>query len=371
MNREQIELGLILLAITGSHAYGTNLEGSDIDLKGITIPPIDYFFSTKKFEQKDRWENTEAGRIPELDEHKDIVVYSLSKFMELVSNQNPNILDLLWLPPSCILRKTAVYDELVTYRDYFLSKKAYSSFSGYANAQIGKMEKHRVWLLAEAEGKVIAKPEIDDYLPANQIHGNLLYKGELHAFYEFLVCMLKDKYQYFNEYPEFIALGNQIDWAGLIKQQGLPDEALAHTQQLTRCSDNYIQLLNSTQRYIADCKRHDSWVQWKLNRNPERAALELKCGFAVKNASHCLRLQLMLVEILKEGQVHVRRTHDADYLRAVRTGQVSYEEVMELSDTLKREGKEALAVTTLPDKVDKDFMDRVLTDILSRRFLVR
>jgi hypothetical protein len=79
----------------------------------------------------------------------------------------------------------------------------------------------------------------------------------------------------------------------------------------------------------------------------------------------------MLVEILKEGEVHVRRTNDADYLRAVRTGQVSYEEVIELSTALKLEGKEALKTTSLPNAVDKDFVDRVLTDILSRRFGAR
>lgn len=84
MKRIDVEQGMIMLGITGSHAYGTDIEGSDIDIKGITIPPIRYFFSTQRFEQKDSWDASEVGRIPELSDHKDVVVYSLSKFMELV-----------------------------------------------------------------------------------------------------------------------------------------------------------------------------------------------------------------------------------------------------------------------------------------------
>lgn len=87
-----------------------------------------------------------------------------------------------------------------------------------------------------------------------------------------------------------------------------------------------------------------------------------------KNASHCLRLQLMLIEILRDGVINVRRTEDADYLRAVRNGQISYEEVMSLSNQLKDEAAEALKLTSLPNIVDKDFVDNILTGILSNHF---
>lgn len=368
MKRPEIEQGMVMLGITGSHAYGTNIEGSDVDLKGITIPPLDYFFSTKRFDQKDSWSDNEPGNMLILDDHKDVVVYSLSKFMELVVCQNPNILDLLWLPDVCVLHKTAVYDHLKVYREFFLSKKAYGSFSGYANAQIGKMEKHRTWLLAEAEGKVVVKPQAQSYLPEELCTQQLLSKSELYAFYEFLVCMLKDRFQYFNEYPEFVKLGGEIDWTGVIKQHGLPDEAMDFIQITTKCSDNYLRLLNGTQTYMADMRRYESWLSWKKNRNPERAALELKCGFDGKNAAHCLRLQFMLIEILKEGVVHVRRTSDAEYLKAVRTGQISYEEVMEMSTQLKLDGKEALSHSTLPTVVDKGYIDKLLTSIYSVHF---
>lgn len=42
---------MILLANTGSFAYGTNTEESDRDYKGICIPPIEYMLGLKHFNE--------------------------------------------------------------------------------------------------------------------------------------------------------------------------------------------------------------------------------------------------------------------------------------------------------------------------------
>ena len=38
-----LEAGTILLTKHGSHAYGTNLPTSDLDVKGVAVPPCEYF----------------------------------------------------------------------------------------------------------------------------------------------------------------------------------------------------------------------------------------------------------------------------------------------------------------------------------------
>ena len=74
----------------GSHAYGTNIEDSDEDIKGICIPPINYFYGFKEFEQYEM-------------KQPDLVIYSLRKFAKLAANANPNIFEMLFVDASDIL----------------------------------------------------------------------------------------------------------------------------------------------------------------------------------------------------------------------------------------------------------------------------
>ena len=47
MDRKTVESGLILLALTGSQAYGTATPTSDRDYKGVFIAPKDYYLGFK------------------------------------------------------------------------------------------------------------------------------------------------------------------------------------------------------------------------------------------------------------------------------------------------------------------------------------
>ena len=62
---------ILLLTLGGSHAYGTNVETSDIDVRGITHSPIDSLLGNRVFEQYE-------------DETTDTVVYGLNKIVQVV-----------------------------------------------------------------------------------------------------------------------------------------------------------------------------------------------------------------------------------------------------------------------------------------------
>ena len=39
MTRQKVFENTILFILGGSHLYGTNIEGSDLDFRGVAIPP--------------------------------------------------------------------------------------------------------------------------------------------------------------------------------------------------------------------------------------------------------------------------------------------------------------------------------------------
>lgn len=64
-----------------------------------------------------------------------------------------------------------------------------------------------------------------------------------------------------------------------------------------------------------------------------RAELEAQHGYDTKHAMHLVRLLRMGEEILSTGRVNVRR-EDADELMAIRKGALSYDQLLEQSETL-------------------------------------
>lgn len=136
------DTNLILKTYRGSITYGTNIipsiakeyniPESDKDTHGICIPPKDYVLSWNAILGKKRFEQYE-------DKDIDYVCYSLIKFVQLLKNCNPNIIEMLFLEPRYILHKHKIIDMLIENRHIFLTKKAKHTFSGYAYSQLDKL----------------------------------------------------------------------------------------------------------------------------------------------------------------------------------------------------------------------------------------
>ena len=129
MNVKELEESnqIILKCVSGSHLYGLNTPSSDVDIRGIFLnEPQDILDVSGE-------KNQEIS-----DDKQDTKYYSLRKFLKLAMDCNPNIIELLFVPNECILQKSPLYDELISHRDWFMSKKARHTFMGYAYAQIKK-----------------------------------------------------------------------------------------------------------------------------------------------------------------------------------------------------------------------------------------
>lgn len=140
-----VNKNLIYRVICGSHSYGLATEKSDIDYKGITIPPKEYYFGLKTFEQQERG--------------ADEVIYSLHKFVKLARDCNPNIIELLYIDEKFITHINKYGQKLRDNRHLFLSTKAKHTFSGYAFAQLKRIKNHRKWIMYKAK-----EPNPEDYM---------------------------------------------------------------------------------------------------------------------------------------------------------------------------------------------------------------
>lgn len=130
---------LILKWRTGSHMYGTNGPESDEDFKGVCIPPKKFILGTSKFEQYEERTNSAGSGRRNTKEDIDLEIYSLPKFLHLLTENNPNIVELLFSPVNCLLFCNEYGKEILDNRNIFLSLRIKHKFSGYAYSQ-----KHKI-----------------------------------------------------------------------------------------------------------------------------------------------------------------------------------------------------------------------------------
>ncbi len=151
---------------------------------------------------------------------------------------------------------------LINHRQLFLSKKVKHTYSGYAFAQIKKMETHRKWLLNPPQKKPLpADFGIEDEIP--------LSKDELHAFLEYLYLLIRGKIEFLEESEQlYKLLTADIDFKGMLKQYTLSEETLEYTQKLTNSRKDFIRLLQKSQSYQIALREWKAYLSWQQNRNP-------------------------------------------------------------------------------------------------------
>ncbi|MDZ8053688.1 MAG: DNA polymerase beta superfamily protein [Aulosira sp. ZfuVER01] len=357
MKRIEVEQRTILLGLAGSHGYGLNRPDSDFDYRGVFIAPKRYYLGFDSIEQKENgWD--EPGIFPFLDNNKDTVIYELRKILHLLAGANPNVLELLWLQNYPVV--TSVGQHLINHKRLFLTKKVKHTYSGYAFAQIKKMETHRKWLLNPPQKKPLPSDfGIEDELP--------LIKDELNAFLEYLYLLIRGRIEFLEEAEQlYQLLTADIDFKGVLKQYTLPDETLEYTQKLTNSRKDFIRLLQKSQTYQVALREWKAYLSWQENRNPARAEMERKSGFDLKHGMHCIRLLRSGLEILQQGEITVDRriAGDAEDLRAILQGAYSYDQVMKMAEELVAKMETAYEQSTLPHKPDLEQINELSMELV-------
>jgi predicted nucleotidyltransferase len=222
MDFKDVSKNIIFSTITGSKAYGTNTKDSDTDTRGVAI--IDnknlYFGFLNSFEQYE-------------DKVNDTVIYGIQKAMRLMSDCNPNMLELPFVEERFWLKSTPYWNRIIDSRDLFLSKKVRFTYSGYAYSQLKRIKTARSWLLNPPK----KKPERSDYgLPEQKLFG----KEEMGAFQWILVNMLKDSVDYLNFSDSTKEELKKSNFIGRVQHHGIPEESFEQIQKVTGASDAWM-----------------------------------------------------------------------------------------------------------------------------------
>jgi predicted nucleotidyltransferase len=134
--------------IMGSVAYAVSNDTSDMDIYGFCIPHKEDIFPHLKGEilnfgtQKQRFEQYQQHHVKDSDSSKeyDITIYNIVKYFSLVMENNPNMIDSLFVTQRCILSCTPVAQLIRDKKDLFLHKGCFHKFRGYSYSQMHKMK---------------------------------------------------------------------------------------------------------------------------------------------------------------------------------------------------------------------------------------
>ena len=137
--------------IMGSVAYGVSSETSDMDVYGWAIPMKDDIFphlrgdirgfgkQARPFEQYQEHHVEDRDALAGHGRTYDLTIFGIVKFFALAMDNNPNIIDSLFTPTTCVLHITRVGNLVRENRRLFLHKGAWPKFKGYAYSQLHKL----------------------------------------------------------------------------------------------------------------------------------------------------------------------------------------------------------------------------------------
>jgi len=321
-----------LLVVAGSRAFGVHHADSDVDVKGVAVPPAAWMHGCmREFEQATDPEVI-AGFVGDLrDDERAVVartklegtVFDLRKFLRLAAEANPNLLEVLFCRDEELRLLTEVGRRLRAARGLFLSARARHTFAGYATAQLKRIETHRRWLLHPPDHEPTrADFELPErtVIPADQLAAAAAaIRVRVDAWDVDLSALAE---------PERLDLQSRI--ATLIAELQInQDDRWRAGARAIGIDENFLLLPDRERRYKAARTQWEQFHHWKANRNVARAEGEARFGYDIKHGAHLYRLLKMCREILLEGAVHVwRGDRDADTIQAIRRGEWTYERLV-------------------------------------------
>ena len=305
---------IIFLTLGGSHAYGTNIEGSDVDVRGCALNSRSDILGLSNFEQV-------------IDNATDTTVYSFNKLIPLLLNCNPNVIEMLGCKPEHYVMMTDVGRRMLENRKLFLSQRAINSFGGYANQQLRRLE------------NAIARDSLSQ--AKKEEHIRMSMENAMRAFER--------------TYTEF-QQGSIRLYTGESHTEDLERELYADVKMAGMPVRQLHSILNDLSNILGS---YD-----KVNHRNRKDEAHLN-----KHAMHLVRLYLMCLDILEKEEIVTYRETDHDMLMEIRGGKYQNEdgtykpEFFDIVNDLEKRMQYAKENTSLPKVPNMKIVEELVESV--------
>lgn len=267
--RQDKKLGsnIILLTLGGSHAYGMDQAGSDLDVRGIALNSKEEVLLGTDFLQ-----------VVNVD--TDTTVYSFNKMIQLLTSNNPNTLEILGCLPEHYFHLSGIGKELLENRKMFLSRICISTFGGYAENQLRRMENKATRLVDQAQNEAYILKSIN------------------HAKYDF-----KNRYYPYDDSEVKLYIDTAV-------QEGYDSEIFMDVRLKHYPLRDWTGMWNEMKSIVSSYN--------KIGKRNEKAISHDKLG---KHMAHLIRLYMMCIDILEKEEIITYRAEEHDLLMSIRNSE--------------------------------------------------
>lgn len=337
------EIGtLIIKVISGSTSFGLATPTSDVDIRGVYVLP---------------WEARLRQDVGDqiANETNDETYWEITKFFKELSRANPQSLEMLYSPDSCILEGKEYLYKIRKEMD-FITRRCEKTFVEYAKGQIAR---------ARGMNKKVFKPKPEEpprvldycYVP--------MPNGGAVPFKEWLSTHKDDEYGDDQKWYSIAAIDhidngfaiygqpknerdipgqNEHEWRwayGVVRNEETSGDVQLNSIPKGKPVLGY--MVFNRNAYSKEFKERAEYKEWVAKRNPERYETTIKHGqgYDAKNMMHCIRLLFTARDIAVKHLIIVDRSTERDFLLNVKNGGWTYDNVLAYAENLVKE------VTTL------------------------
>jgi len=311
--QEVAEKNKMLEFIIGSNLYGTNTLTSDRDYSGVFMPNEDMVFGFERADEVDLSVKSKREDGKNDENAIDITLYELRKFVKLALENNPNILEMLFINPENLIFSNEYGKELLRYAHLFPHKGLKGRFLAFAFSQKHKMvirtdnfhalENANEWLESYVktveDGKRLLVEILDKRLPFMSVKGDNILVGDLNFQRHFMLRKVK--------------------------------------------------------KMIAE----------RLSKATHRKDLLTKHGFDTKFGSHLVRLMLEGKELLTTGNLEFP-LKERNLVLDVKLGKYKIIHVLEMAEQFEKEVENAVVHSSLPNKPRYNEVQELVKSMLKR-----
>ena len=312
---EHLKDRIVLLTLGGSYAYGTNIETSDVDIRGCALNSTSDILGMTNFEQV-------------VHTATDTTVYSFNRLISLLVSCNPNTIEMLGCKPEHYFVKTEIGKAMIDNRKMFLSQKVADSFGGYATQQLRRLE------------NALAR----DRLPQERQEEHMLH------------AMQSSMKSFQDRYAEFEDGAIRLYVADSEREE-FDSEIFADISLQKFPAREFSSMLNELGNVLTS--------YGKLNhRNHKKDDAHLN-----KHAMHLIRLYLMCLDILEKEDIITYREKDISFLLDIRGGAFMKEDgtyrqdFFDMVADYEKRLRYAKANTNLPQRPDMKRIQEFVMDV--------